>query len=97
VTSDRRDSSGTTTRTGILTQDRYQALGRQLGILLPLGTHLDLVGELRTRKGISFNFVTISYAAGESRLEYLLSQLDEAEGNPTARAVVNLLKSIDLI
>lgn len=93
ATCERRDASGTTVRAGSPAPGAFVALCRELLAVLPLGTRLDLVGELRTRKGISFNQVVLARGADSYRLDYVLSQLDEADGDPRARTVVAAIRS----
>ena len=56
-----------------------------------LPTHL--TSGKRDRKGISFNHVAITIAAASARLDYLLEDLDEDDGDPQARAVVGAVKA----
>jgi hypothetical protein len=93
ITYERQDATGTTTRTGTMESESHEALWRDLLAILPLDTHLDLSGALRDRKGISYNHVALSLGDANSRLDYVLSQLDETNGDPRVRCVVGAINS----
>lgn len=89
---DHRDATGTKHDELPLAREAYEALVAALFTALPLGAPLDLVGDKRTRKGISFNHVAITFGERTSRLDYLLSHVDEDDGDPRARAIVEALR-----
>jgi hypothetical protein len=92
VVCDHRDASGEHHEEQELDRVTYAALLAQLLVTLPLGAPLDLAGSKRDRKGISFNHVTITVEGASTRLDYVLSDLDEDDGDPRARTVVSLVK-----
>ena len=89
---DHRDASGKHHDERVIDRAAYDALVAELLVALPLGVRLDLVGTKRDRKGISFNHVVIEVGEASSRLDYLVSDLDEDDGDPRARTVVTLVK-----
>jgi hypothetical protein len=90
---DHRDASGVSSRTGTLSPEVYAALWRSILDALPLGTQLDLTAGLRDRKGISFNWVSLALGSEQSRLDYVISNLEEGSGDARAIAVVRAIKS----
>jgi hypothetical protein len=92
VLCDHRDASGAHHDEQELDRAAYVALLAELLVTLPLGAPLDLAGAKRDRKGISFNHVAITVEGASTRLDYVLSDLDEEDGDPRARAVVSLVK-----
>ena len=89
-----RDVQGLREDNRLLTELRLEKLNGILREALPPGTRLDLAAEFRDRKGISFNSVTVDWPEAPSRLDYLLSHLEEPGGNPTAQAVVRAIKEL---
>jgi len=92
IVRDHRDASGTHHHEGAVDRSTYEALLRELLASLPLGAPIDLVATKRDRKGISCNHVTVVVGEASTRLDYVLSDIDEDDGDPRARAVVSLLK-----
>jgi hypothetical protein len=89
---DHRDASGEHHDEGTLERARYEQLVADVLGSLPLGAPLDLAAGKRDRKGVSFNHVIVTVGEASTRLDYLLSDLDEDDGDPRARAVVDILK-----
>ena len=92
VVRDHRDASGTHHDERVIERAAYDALLAGVLASLPLGAPIDLAAAKRDRKGISFNHVVVVVGDASTRLDYLLSDLDEDDGDPRARAVVSLLK-----
>ena len=93
VVRDHRDASGTHHDERALSREAYETLVGTLLTTLPLGTILDLAADKRDRKGVSFNHLSIKVGDSSARLDYLLSDVDEDDGDPRARAVVGALKA----
>lgn len=93
---DHRDASGEHHSERPLDRASYERLVAALLGSLPLGAPLDLAAGKRDRKGIAFNHVVVTIGDASTRLDYLLSDLDEDDGDPRARAVVDLLKKAAL-
>lgn len=94
VLRDHRDADGVVHTEHVLDLAAVDALLRALFAQLPLGESLDLVGEKRSRKGVSFNHVHIQIAGKASRVDYLLSALDAKDGDPRVRAITSALKAL---
>jgi hypothetical protein len=94
VLREHRDADGVVRTERTLDLAAADELLRALFAQLPLGDSLDLVGEKRSRKGVSFNHVRIEMAGKTSRVDYLLSALDAADGDPRVRALVSALKGL---
>lgn len=92
VVRDHRDASGEHHHERTLDRPQYDALLAELLAVLALGAPIDLVATKRDRKGISFNHVAIVAGDATARLDYLLSDLDEDDGDPRARTAVALVK-----
>ncbi len=92
VVRDHRDVSGTHHEEGVVARATYDALLADILAALPLGAPIDLTSAKRDRKGISFNHVVVTVGEASTRLDYVLSDLDEDDGDPRARKVVSLLK-----
>ena len=92
VVRDHRDASGTHHDEGSVDRSTYDALLAELLAALPLGAPIDLARTKRDRKGISFNHVVLVVGDASTRLDYVLSDIDEDDGDPRARRVVSLLK-----
>jgi hypothetical protein len=94
VVRDHRDAAGVVHTEHVLDLAAVDSLLRSLFAQLPLGESLDLVGEKRSRKGVSFNHVQIQIAGKTSRLDYLLSALDPEDGDPRVRSITSALKAL---
>jgi hypothetical protein len=92
VARDHRDATGEHHEEHPLDRAVYDALLAEVLASLPLGEPLDLVAGKRDRKGVSFNHVTVVVGEATARLDYLLSDVDDADGVPRARAVVRAIK-----
>ena len=92
VVRDHRDASGTHHHEGVVERPTFDALLAEVLASLPLGAPIDLTSTKRDRKGISFNHVAVVVGDASTRLDYVLSDLDEDDGDPRARAVVSLLR-----
>lgn len=92
VVRDHRDASGKHHDEGALERAAYDALLAEVLASLPLGAPLDLASAKRDRKGVSFNHVVVEVGEASTRLDYLLSDLDEDDGDPRARAIVTFVK-----
>jgi hypothetical protein len=92
VVRDHRDASGAHHDDREIDRAAYEAILAEVLVTLPLRAPLDLVGAKRDRKGISFNHLIVVVGDASTRLDYLLSDLDEDDGDPRARAVVALVK-----
>jgi len=92
VVRDHRDADGEQHDQRELESAAYDALLSEVLASLPLGEPLDLASGKRDRKGVSFNHVTVVRGAASTRLDYLLSDLDDDDGVPRARAVVHAIK-----
>jgi hypothetical protein len=89
---DHRDANGEHHHERALDRAAYDALLGDLVAVLPLGAPIDLAASKRDRKGISFNHVVVVVGDAATRLDYLLSDLDEDHGDPRARSAVALVK-----
>lgn len=89
---DHRDASGEHHDERAIDRATYDALLGELLALVPLGAPLDLTATKRDRKGISFNHVAVVVGDGSTRIDYVLSDLDEDDGDPRARTAVALVK-----
>ena len=89
---DHRDAAGDHHDERELDLAAHEALVSEVLASLPLGAPLDLVSSKRDRKGVSFNHVTVVVGEASTRLDYLLSDLDDEDGAPRARAVVHAIK-----
>ncbi len=76
-----------------LSVERWSTLAAELTKRLPLGKDVDLVGEMRTRKGISFNFVRIDRGAEHAKVDYLLSHA-EGGAHPDLTLAIEAIKAI---
>ena len=92
VVRDHRDATGDHHDERTLELATYDALVAEVLASLPLDAPLDLVFGKRDRKGVSYNHVTVSTESASTRLDYLLSDLDDEDGVPQARAVVHAIK-----
>ncbi len=94
IVRDHRDASGEHHHESALDRAAYEELFAEVLASLPLGESRDLAAPLRDRKGVSFNHVAVAVGDASSRLDYVLSQVDEDETNsdPRARTVVDALK-----
>jgi len=92
VVRDHRDASGNHHDEREIDRAAYEAILAELLRSLPLGAPLDLASTKRDRKGISFNHVAVVVGDASTRLDYVLSDIDEDDGDPRARAVVSLVK-----
>ena len=92
VVRDHRDATGTHHDEHGLDPAAYEALLAEVLAVLPLGEALDLVSARRDRKGVSFNHVTVLVGDASTRLDYLLSDIDDDDGLAQARAVVGAIK-----
>ena len=93
IVRDHRDVSGERHDERPLGRATYEDIVCGVLRALPLGEARDLTSGKRDRKGISFNHVAITIAAASARLDYLLEDLDEDDGDPQARAVVGAVKA----
>jgi hypothetical protein len=92
VVREHRDAAGEHHDEHELDRAVYEVLLADLLAALPLGEPLDLVSSKRDRKGVSFNHVTLIVGEASTRLDYLLSDVDDEDGVPRARAVVGAIK-----
>ena len=89
---DHRDAAGDHHDERELDLAAHEVLVSEVLSSLPLGAPLDLVSSKRDRKGVSFNHVHVVVGEASTRLDYLLSDLDDDDGVPQARAVVHAIK-----
>lgn len=89
---DHRDVSGEHHDERAIDRATHDALLDALLAVLPLGAPIDLTATKRDRKGISFNHVAVVVGDASTRLDYLLSDVDEDDGDPRARTAVALVK-----
>lgn len=89
-----QDAQGSREGAYALPTPRLQALKAVLLQALPPGTCLDRTAGFRDRKGISFNSLTTAWDGPPSRLDYLLSDLEEPGGDPIVRAAVLAIKGL---
>lgn len=92
VVRDHRDASGVHRSESAIDRDAYDTLVAAVLASLPLGKPLDLAAAKRDRKGISFNHVVVLVGDESTRLDYLLSDIDEDDGDPRAREIVDAIK-----
>jgi hypothetical protein len=92
VVRDHKDASGEHHDEHELEPSAHDALLAEVLAALPPGAPLDLAATKRDRKGVSFNHVLVTSGDASTRLDYLLSDLDEDDGDPRARAVVSAIK-----
>ena len=91
ATLEHKDASGTKTRARDLDPPAVTALLAALFAAVPEGTAHDLVGEKRTRKGVAFNHVEIRHQGKVTRLDYLLSAIDD---DPRVAEVSSVLRAL---
>ena len=89
---DHRDAAGDQHDERELDLAAHEVLVSEVLSSLPLGAPLDLVSSKRDRKGVSFNHVHVVVGEASTLLDYLLSDLDDDDGVPQARAVVHAIK-----
>ena len=92
VVRDHHDAAGDHHDERELDRAAHEALVSEVLASLALGEPLDLASSKRDRKGVSFNHVTVVVGEASTRLDYLLSDLDDDDGDPQARAVVDAIK-----
>lgn len=92
VIRDHHDASGAHRSEHAIDRDAYDQLLAVVLASLPLGEPLDLAATKRDRKGISFNHVTVVVGDASTRLDYVLSDIDEDDGDQRARGVVEAIK-----
>ena len=90
---DHRDVSGEHHDERALDRTAYEAVFAAVLAALPLGEVRDLAVAKRDRKGISFNHVAITRGDASARLDYLITDIDEDNGDPQARAIVSAIKA----
>ena len=91
VVRDHRDAAGDHHDERELDHAVHGVLLAEVLASLPLGGPLDLTSSKRDRKGVSYNHVIVVVGEASTRLDYLLSDLDD-DGAPEARAVVHAIK-----
>jgi len=85
---DHKTPKGRTGGTFPITAERYGALCDELSSRV--GESVDLVGDMRHRKGISFNVLEVVLGAATTRVDYLLTHLEDG-------AHANLVAAVDAI
>jgi hypothetical protein len=88
-----RTAKGLAEITHSIAQPQLATLMTELVKRLPLGKDVDLIADLRKRKGISFNYVRIDKGTEHARVDYTLSQL-ESGAQPDLTAAVEAIKAI---
>ncbi len=94
ATREHHDTNGTTNDDRVLDPAAWRALVDAIARVVPPGTTLDLVGEKRERKGVSFNHVVLECGGLITRIDYLPSHVDEDDGDERVRAVVNAVRAL---